>query len=49
MSGYVDLFFKNTLLYVNAIFDSEFMEYFLSVFVVVSVLGILRKFLRVNK
>lgn len=49
MSGYVDLFFTNFLQYFNLLMQAEIIKYTLSLFVVISVLGLLRKLLFVNR
>ena len=49
MSGYVDLFFENVLTYINLLFTSQFMQYFLALFVTIAVLGCLRKLIKINR
>lgn len=48
MSGYVDLFFQSVLTYLNILYTAEIIKYLLSFFVVIAVLGLLRKLLKVN-
>lgn len=49
MSGYVDLFFLNTLQYLNLLWDAEIIKYLLSFLVVFCILGTLKKLLQINK
>lgn len=49
MSGYVDLFFKDFLVYLNLLFTAEIMKYMLSAFIVLIIIGLLRKLIRVNR
>lgn len=48
MSGYVDLFFLNVLQYLNVLYQAEIIKYLLSFFIVLMVIGLLRKLLKVN-
>lgn len=49
MSGYVDLFFSDFLVYLNLFFTSEIIKYMLSIFIVLAVLGLLRKLIHVAR
>lgn len=48
MSGYVDLFFQSVIMYLNLLWQAEIIKYLLSFFVVLMILGLLRKLLHVN-
>ena len=48
MSGYASDFFYNFITYFNAFFENELIKYFCSIFIVLSVIGILRKLLKVT-
>jgi len=48
MSGYVDLFFQSILTYLNLLYQAEIIKYLLSFFVVLMVIGLLRKLIKVN-
>lgn len=48
MSGYVDMFFTHLLDYVNLLWENEFIKYFCAIFIVLSVIGLIRKLIKVN-
>lgn len=48
MSGYADMFFTHLLDYFNLLWQNELIKYFCSFFIVLVVLGLLRKLLKVN-
>lgn len=48
MNGYVDMFFTHFLDYFNMLWDNDLIKYLTSIFIVLCVLGLLRKLIKVN-
>lgn len=49
MSGYADLFFTHFLDYFNLLWDNPLIQYVFSFLIVITVVGLLRRVLKVNR